>query len=221
MDVSIYMNENNYVCVNGNKHIFINFDKKDLNFIETGGVRRDAMRTFHIYITSYRSANKYLQMFVRKYGSIAQIVIHFPYPVRMFRSGFDLLLKGLDYAVQINFKNVVYECGSDRNDRVFINITNEHVWVQLPKVPIHIHGNNFKYRLFANEGKMYLSPDWEKNPDQYRVKIMRQFKTLCPRGLYNAFDDEDDVWDYITRKCLKEVDDVVPLDSQQDVASAQ
>ena len=58
MNVSIYMNQNNYVCINDTKHIFINFDRKDLIFIETGGVRQGRLETVHILLTEFSKINK-------------------------------------------------------------------------------------------------------------------------------------------------------------------
>lgn len=219
MNVSIYMNQNNYVCINDTKHIFINFDRKDLVFIETGGVRQGRLETVHIFITEFYTINKYFQLFVKKYGGQARIVIHIPYMVRVMKDGIRALLDCSKYQLHIDTSNVVYTCGDEKNDCVFVNIGTQHVWIQLPKLPINIYHQNFKYRLFKEDNSgMYLRKEWKLEPSKYKDAIIRQFKKVCPSKLLLAFPSEEAIWEYISRNHKEEKH--VSNDSRSDVSGA-
>lgn len=89
--LKLFQDQPNYLCII-NTHIFFNFNKNNLEWLNS--MNPESIRKVHIFITSHKSINAYLKLFIEKYGDFEingksqyiKIIIHFPRQVRELES---------------------------------------------------------------------------------------------------------------------------------------
>lgn len=197
-----------------NTHIFINFDKNDLNFLNTIDV--NCIRKIHVFLTHCNSISHSLQVLIEKFSDKSthniSVTIHIPYGLRQLRGLLNEILLKKDmsgYRYQLMVRRVKRVSFWSRNQTFPFDFT---VYYHKNHMNIYINSDDNKknvgveYPTFFYEGEesdiegdkhgIFDTADMRVNPTEFKDQLIENFKATLD-GKFNPFKTDEEIWEFI------------------------
>lgn len=207
--LKLLMDHRNYMGI-GNTHIFINFNRGNLNYLDT--LHFNNVGTIHVFITTHASVNDDLKSLIRRFGRVmengrrfSKIIIYSPPQVRDLNklikkflkddSGYELMevdkRTHFQFIIENKYRlNIV--CGYE-SLKIFLEGSNRK------SCPIDIQFMEYPYDVsIDNDPGIFETTEMRNFPELFREKLIEAFKQKTPEKILKAaFKTDDDIWAYI------------------------